>query len=161
MIRKSARLFGLLCSLTAVACFAHPDWYLARLKPPNGGQLRNAANFHMELVVDASEIRLYVSDHFFNKFPTKASSATAVLVSGDQVLKVRLEPGGDNLLKAQGNFPQEVNLKVGILLEAHRYGPVAARFTPFQKLNELAPPAQRIDPAQSGESLPEPPEALR
>lgn len=161
MIRPIGRLLGLLCSLIAAASFAHPDWYLARLKPPNGGQLRNAGNFHMELVVEASEIRLYVSDHFFNKFPTKASGATAVLVSGDQILKIKLEPGGDNLLKAPGNFPQDVNLKVGVLLDAHRYGPVTARFTPFQKLNELAPPAQRIDPTQSGEGLPEPPESLR
>ena len=160
-MNQAVRCFALLCLLNATVSFAHPDWYLARLKPPNGGQLRNADNFHMELVVGASEIRLYVSDHFFNKFPTKASSATAVLVSGDKIMRVALEPGGDNLLKASGTFPQDTNLKIAILLEAYRYGPIAARFTPFQKLNESAPPAQRIEPAQSGEALPEPPASIR
>jgi hypothetical protein len=124
---------------------AHPDWYLARLKPPNGGQLRNAGAFHLELVLNAQEIRLYVSDHFFNKFPTKNSSATAIVVSGDKVVKVALTPAGENLLAAKGSFARDAGVRVGILLNPHRYPPQAARFTPFQALNELAPPAARID----------------
>lgn len=160
-MKHAARWIALFFVLAAGSSSAHPDWYLARLKPPNGGQLRNAGNFHMELLVNASELRLYVTDHFFNKFPTKASTATAVVVSGDRILRVLLEPAGDNLLKASGAFPQDPNLKIAILLDAHRYGPIAARFTPFQRLNDLAPPAQRIDPGASDEALPEPPDSLR
>lgn len=163
MTRRVLHVFRMACAIaimsTATAALAHPDWFLARLKPPNGGQLRNAGNFHLELVVSAGEIRLYVSDHFFNKFPTKTSSATALLVGGGKTLKVALAPGGDNLLRAAGVFPQDAQLRVAILLEANRYGPLAARFTPFQQMTELVPPARRVQGEDT--DLPQPPAELR
>jgi hypothetical protein len=149
-VRRALALLALSAALAAQQAAAHPDWFLARIKPPNGGQIRNAGAFHMELVLKADEIRVYVSDHFFNKFPTKNSSATAIVVSGEHMVKVTLAPGGDNLLIAKGAFAQDDNVRVGILLNAHRYPPQAARFTPFQKLSELAPPAARIEGVPSG-----------
>jgi hypothetical protein len=140
-----AALLSLMLALGSPHAVAHPDWYLARLKPPNGGQIRNAGAFHLELVVQPDELRLYVTDHFFNKFPTKNSSATAIVVSGDKVVKIELAPGGDNLFTTKGAFARDANMRIGILLNPHRYPPQAARFTPFQALNELAPPAARIE----------------
>ena len=76
-------------ALLAGTAHAHSDEYLATVKAPNGGQLRMAGVYHLELVVakDSKEAKenaivVYVTDHADKKVDTKGMSATATLLAG-------------------------------------------------------------------------------
>jgi hypothetical protein len=90
---------------------AHDDAYLATLKAPNGGQLRMAGPYHLELVLanDAAAsaerpVLVYVTDHAGTKVSTNGASGTALILSGAKRSAVRLEPHGENGLKGVGGY---------------------------------------------------------
>lgn len=94
---------GLAASAIAAA---HDDAYLATVKAPNGGQLRMAGPYHLELVLaqgaGASQdgpVFVYVTDHAGTKVSTSGASGTALILAGAKKSTVRLEPYGENALK--------------------------------------------------------------
>jgi hypothetical protein len=84
---------------------AHDDAYLATVKAPNGGQLRMAGPYHLELVLGQEAamqdrpVFVYVTDHAGTKVSTSGASGTALILAGAKKSTVRLEPYGENALK--------------------------------------------------------------
>lgn len=93
---------GLAASAIAAA---HDDAYLATVKAPNGGQLRMAGPYHLELVLGQEAamqdrpVFVYVTDHAGTKVSTSGASGTALILAGAKKSTVRLEPYGENALK--------------------------------------------------------------
>ncbi|MDP3124810.1 MAG: hypothetical protein Q8M84_04170, partial [Thiobacillus sp.] len=52
-----------LALLFSQGALAHSDEYLDTQTAPHGGQLRMVQQYHFELVVKASEVSVYVTDH--------------------------------------------------------------------------------------------------
>lgn len=111
---------------------AHDDAYLATVKAPNGGQLRMAGPYHLELVLapegdpGAARVLVYVTDHAGAKVSTRGASGKALILSGAKKATVALVPHEDNALKAvaaHGAGPQAkvvVSVVIGAGAEAQQ-----------------------------------------
>jgi hypothetical protein len=143
----------LLAGLVSTSVQAHTDEYFDTKKGPNGGQVRMAGIYHLELVLlaDSTErktqqLKLYVSDH--GDQPKAAAGATAniLLVSGKQKSSAQLTPAGNNLLTGTAEYAASPDLQavVQLTMPGEGHGPikVQAKFTPFKVIE---PSAQSVD----------------
>jgi hypothetical protein len=97
-------LLGLALSIGACAAHDHTDEYFDKHPGPHGGQIRMAGPFHMELVVDARQLSLHVTDHGSEPVATERGSAKAIITSGKNRFVVLLKPVGDNVLEGAGDY---------------------------------------------------------
>lgn len=122
---------------------AHDDAYLDTQQAPNGGQLRMAGVYHLELVVDKSTpqaadkpVVVYVTDHAGQKVPTQGATGNATILAAKGKASVALVPDGDNRLKGTGNYASTPDMKAIISFTAKGQPPETARFTPLLKSKE-------------------------
>ena len=122
---------------------AHDDAYLDTQQAPNGGQLRMAGVYHLELVVDKSTpqaadkpVVVYVTDHAGQKVPTQGATGNATILAAKGKASVALVPDGDNRLKGTGNYAPTPDMKAIISFTAKGQPPETARFTPLLKSKE-------------------------
>lgn len=96
-----------LCAVSAPA-FAHDDATLATMKSPNGGQLKVAGPWHLELVQKATGgdnvLVVYVTDHDGKGVATKGFTGTATILAGKDKQTVNFQPDGENRLKASARY---------------------------------------------------------
>ena len=95
-------VIALLAMLPGKMLLAHDNATLDAMKAPNGGMLRMAGAYHVELVLQTNQASVYVSDHADKALAVKGSSAELTLL-GPARQQVRLQPAGANLLR--GNIP--------------------------------------------------------
>ncbi len=126
--------------LASAPALAHDDAYLDTVKAPNGGQLRMAGAYHLELVVagDAKEARdnpvlVYVTDHADKKIPSAGTKGTATVLAGKQKTTVALAPDGDNRLKGTGKYLSDPAMKVVVAVTFADGKTEQARFEPLAK----------------------------
>jgi len=100
---------------------------------PNGGQVKDAGKFHVELVVKGNALTAYVTGAKDVKVSTKGASGSATVLSGKDTTSVRLEPAGENGLAGTGTFESAAGMKVVVSLTLAGQNPVQARFTPLDK----------------------------
>jgi hypothetical protein len=115
---------------------AHDDAYLDTLEHPNGGQMRMAGPFHVELLTEAGELIAYVSDHAGQPVVTDGGSARATILSGGKRGSVRLSAAGDNRLQGSGDFELDDQMTVVLILSLPGHDSQQARFTPFQRISD-------------------------
>ncbi len=146
MILALAALSALIVPATARA---HSDGVLDTQTAPNGGQLRVAGVYHLELVVarDSQEAKdnpvvVYVTDHAGTKVPTVGAGGTVTLLGGKQKTSVKLVPDGDNRLKGVGKYASTPDLKAVVSVTVAGKPAEQARFTP---LAPMAPAAMAKD----------------
>ena len=127
----------------ATSVHAHDDAYLDTQQAPNGGQLRMAGVYHLELVVDKSTpqaadkpVVVYVTDHAGQKVPTQGATGNATILAAKGKATVALLPDGDNRLKGTGNYASTPDMKAIISFTAKGQPPETARFTPLLKSKE-------------------------
>ena len=60
---------------------AHTDEYFDSINAPNGGQMRMAGPYHLELVAKNNEILVYVMDHADNKLSVSRGSGKAAILT--------------------------------------------------------------------------------
>jgi len=108
----------------------HPDTQAAA---PHGGQLRTVQQYNYELVVEANEVSVYVTDHDGKKFDTRGASGTATLLSGKSKASVQLAPAGDNQMKGSGKFELAPDMKAVVSIALAGQTALQGRFTPMQK----------------------------
>jgi hypothetical protein len=128
-----------LLALTSLPAAAHGDEkHLDGQVGPHGGQVRQAGDWHLELVVareaqanQESPVFVYVTDPKGAKLPTAGASGTATLLAGKTKLTVPLVPDGDNRLKGAGKYVSAPDMKaiVAVTLAGKPAG--QARFTPL------------------------------
>lgn len=111
---------------------AHSDEMLATMKAPHGGQLRMAGPYHLELVLQPGEVKVYVTDHADRKMSSQGGRGTVTLLSGKQKTVVKLVPGGDNVLQGKGAFVMAPDMKAVVSVMLPGQPAQNARFTPGQ-----------------------------
>lgn len=100
---------------------------------PNGGQVRDAGKYHLELVVKDSALTVYVSGSKDAKVATKGASGTATVLAGKTTSSVKLDPRGENALAGSGGFQPAPDMKVVVSVTLAGQPAVQARFTPLEK----------------------------
>ena len=109
---------------------------------PNGGQVKDAGKYHLELVVKDAALTVYVAGGKGAKVATKGASGTATVLAGKGTSNVKLEPSGENALAGSGGFQSAPDMKVVVSVTLPGEPPVQARFTPLEKTN----PASKATP---------------
>ena len=125
---------------SAASVHAHDDAYLDTQQAPNGGQLRMAGVYHLELVVDKSTpqaadktVVVYVTDHAGQKVSTEGATGNATILAAKGKASVALVPDGDNRLKGTGRYASTADMKAIVQFTAKGQSPETARFTPLLK----------------------------
>lgn len=118
-------------SLLPAIALAHTDAYLDTQRAPHGGQLRMAGPYHFELVVQADQLTLYVTDHAGAKIDTRGASGTATVLANKTKTVVRLAPTGDNTLRGAGRFAMTPDMKAVVSVTLAGQPAQQARFTPL------------------------------
>lgn len=113
---KSMRILGcsLVLALWANIGQAHTDEVLDSIKSPNGGIVRMAGAYHLELLLQNGEARVYVTDHAGKPVATQNSSGTLTLL-GNRKISLMLRPGAGNLLQATQTLAKNSSVKTAIL----------------------------------------------
>jgi hypothetical protein len=70
----------------------------------HGGQVRAAGPYQLELLVDARELALYVTDHGDAPVDTAGGSVKAIITGGKNRYVVILSPAGGNVLRGAGDY---------------------------------------------------------
>ena len=100
---------------------------------PNGGQIRDAGKYHLELVVKDSALRVYVTGSKDAKVATKGATGTATVLAGNSTSNVKLEQSGENALAGSGGFQPAPDMKVVVSVTLPGQAPIQARFAPLEK----------------------------
>jgi len=117
---------------------AHDDATLDKVETPNGGQLRMAGAYHLELVVtqDSKDVRenpivVYLTDHADQKLSSTGVSGTAILIAGKIKATSTLTPDGENRLKGYAKYSSAPDMKVVVQIKRTDGSTEQARFTPL------------------------------
>jgi nitrogen fixation protein FixH len=91
-------LLAVAVMFTAPHVAAHSDAHFDAQPAPHGGRMRMAGPLHLELVMNAGRIVVYVTDHL--ERPQASAAAEAALRFPAQNLRVPLTASGDNTFSA-------------------------------------------------------------
>ena len=100
---------------------------------PNGGQVKDAGKYHLELVVKDAALTVYVTGNKDTKIATKGATGTATVLVGKGTSSVKLDPSGENALAGAGGFQPAPDMKVVVSVTLPGQTPIQARFTPLEK----------------------------
>lgn len=89
---------SLAIGLTTPRSYAHSDAHFDAQAAPHGGRMRMAGPVHLELVVAAGRIVLYVTDHA--EQPQASRDGEAAVRFPEQGVRVALTADGDNSFSA-------------------------------------------------------------
>jgi len=99
---------------------------------PNGGQVRDAGKYHLELIVKDTALTVYVTGNKDAKVATKGATGSATVLAGKGTSNVKLEPSGENALAGSGSFQAAPDMKVVVSVTLPGQSPLQARFTPLE-----------------------------
>ena len=100
---------------------------------PNGGQVKDAGKYHLELVVKDAALTVYVTGNKDTKIATKGAIGTATVLVGKGTSSVKLEPSRENVLAGAGGFRPAPDMKVVVSVTLPGQTPIQARFTPLER----------------------------
>ncbi|MBN9694442.1 MAG: hypothetical protein J0L85_01435 [Zoogloea sp.] len=95
--------------------------------PKYGGIAREVASVTYELVARPNALTLHVSDHG-KPVSTQGARAEVALYAGNEKTVVPLEPAGENLLLAKGNFKVGVGVRAAVTVTLAGKPPAQAIF---------------------------------
>lgn len=96
---------------------------------PNGGVVEDAGKYHIELVIKADELRVFITGAASAKIDTKGAEANATVLAGKEKLTIKLVPAGGNALAAGGRFDTRAGAKVVLSLTLPGQPAVSGRFS--------------------------------
>jgi len=99
---------------------------------PNGGQVRDAGKYHLELVVKNAALTLYITGAKDAKVATQGATGSATVLAGKNTSNVKLEPSGGNALAGGGSFQAAPDMKVVVSVTLPGQPPIQARFPPLE-----------------------------
>ncbi len=105
---------SLLLALLSNIGAAHTDEALDRQKSPNGGIVRMAGAYHLELSLQDGMARVYVTDHAGKPVATQHSSATLTLL-GERKSSLTLRPANGNVLQAAHQLAKNSMVKTAVV----------------------------------------------
>lgn len=114
---------------------AHTDAYLDSLTTPHGGQVRMVGSYHFELLVEKTQVTIYVTDHAFQPQVIKEAKGTLTIIPSPKAKEVTVElmATGENQLVGKGEFTvtPEMEMVVSVTLNGQVQ---QARFQPWIKM---------------------------
>jgi hypothetical protein len=134
MSKSLATVFITVTLAVSLPAAAHTEEYFDSIAAPNGGQMRMAGPYHLELVTKDKEILLYVADHSDKKIGTEGGvgKASIQLGKGKPKSSIKLEPAGDNMLKGTGDFTVTPETTIVTFIKLPDQEAQSARFTPLK-----------------------------
>lgn len=112
---------------------AHTNEYLDTIDGEHGGQLRMSGAYHFELVIKASAMRVYVTDHAWKPIDTAGASANAMVISEGRKTVVNLQVSGQNTFEGSGDFTVNENTTVHLKVTMPNGDAELVTFTPARK----------------------------
>ncbi len=103
-----------------------------RARGPNGGQIKDAGKYHLELVVKENGLTVYVIGAKDAKVATKGATSSATVLAGKNTSSIKLEPSGENALVGSGTFQPAPDMKVVVSVTLLGQAPIQARFAPLE-----------------------------
>lgn len=121
---------------TAPQAWAHDNATLDSIKSHNGGQVRAAGEFHLELLLappgasaGAAKVVVWVTDHAGTPSAIAGATGVATILSGSKKTVVKLAPQGGRMV-GEGSYVSASDTKVIVNLTLPGQPAVSARFTP-------------------------------
>jgi hypothetical protein len=101
-------LIGLLAISVSTASAHGPD------KGKNGGQMADAGDYHVEVVVNDTSLTVYINDQSDKALPTVGFKGTAILVVDGKAERFPLVPENENKLTGTAAVPLKAPIKGAI-----------------------------------------------
>jgi len=127
-----------LLGMASPTLFAHDGENHDTQKAANGGQLRVAGPYHLELVVarDHKEEKegplvVHLTDQTGAKVSTIGAAGTATILAGKQKTAATLVSDGDNRLKGSAKYASTPDMKIVVSVSFAGKTTEQARFTPL------------------------------
>ena len=98
---------------------------------PHGGQMRTAGPYHLELIANAGEIIVYVTDHGGRPVETAGGKGKAVIHTDGHGMTLPLGAVDGNVLKGKGRFKLKRSSVVYVMVDLRREKPHNATFRPL------------------------------
>jgi len=144
-------LLFLTCSSAFPTVWAHDDATMDKMKAPNGGQLRMAGAYHIELVVakDSPQAKenplvIYLTDHTDAKLSSNGMKASVTMFAGGSKVVADFKPDGDNRMKGTARYASAKDLKAVVTLTTPDGKAVQARFTPLASARTKEAPNKHL-----------------
>ena len=152
-LARLARQGILACGLALALGFpvdglAHSDSYLDTLPSPHGGQVRMAGPLHLDLVVQATAVEVYVTDHAGS--PRATHDGTALLRIGPDGDGIKLQPAGANRFAGTLAKPLSPDAEFTLFVRLSGEDAQSARFSPHTAAVSSKTPTAR-QPRSSSE----------
>lgn len=121
--------------LSSTPVLSHTAEYFDSIETAHGGQMRMAGPYHLELVIEGQQLRLYVTDHADTPQDATGLKARVVVLDQGRKASVALQVSDENhRLDGKLEFRPGQAVKAIAIVEGE-HGSFQARFTP------LSPPA--------------------
>jgi hypothetical protein len=98
-------------------------------KGPNGGAVKDAGPYHMELVVKGADLSVFLTDSKDSPVDLAGAAGNAIVLADKKQQSVALHLGG-NGLHGHGDFRPAKDLQVVVSVTLPGSKPVQAKFTP-------------------------------
>lgn len=133
-MRKLRNTFAGMC-LAALPGMAWPhgdlDSMLDAVPGPNGGRVRAAGGYFLELLATPQRLSVFVTTVKGERpVSTQQAAGSALVVHEGGRRSVGLSPAGDNELRADGDFSGIGQASVAVVVTVPGSEPAAARFLP-------------------------------
>jgi len=130
---KLKSLFITATLLFSSIALSHDDNWLDQQKAPHGGQLRMAAQYHMELVLTEKGMDIYLTDHAFTEQKAEGGTAVVTVLAKQKASPLKLAAVGGNKLTGSGNYERSDDMQVVVVLNLPGQKPLQAKFQPLRK----------------------------
>ena len=96
---------------------------------PNGGTVKDAGPYHMELVVKGADLSVFLTDAKDQPVNVAGATGTAIVLADRKQQSVALHPGG-NGLHGHGDFAGAKDLQVVVSMTLPGSKAIQAKFAP-------------------------------
>ncbi len=123
----TSRIYGAIFALAFVV-ITPPALAHSGTTGPNGGQVQEVSGYHLELVAGEGELTIYVTGGDGSPVASEGATGSALVLVNKEKAKVTLSPGGDNVIKGQGDFALADGMKVVVTVNLAGGEKLRARF---------------------------------
>jgi hypothetical protein len=116
-------MFALAFVVITPTALAHSGWI-----GPNGGQVQEVSEYHLELVAGEGVLTIYVTGGNGSPVASEGATGSALVLANKEKATVTLSPGGGNVITGQGDFALADGMKVVVTVNLAGGEKLRARF---------------------------------
>ena len=117
-----------LLALTAALVLATTAYAHGPEKGKNGGRQVDAGDYHVEMLAQATNLAIYISDKNDKPVDAKGFKATGIFVVSGTPQRIELKPDTANKLSGTAALPLPTDLKGAVQITLPTGGTVQAKF---------------------------------